>query len=134
MQPFATVEDYRAAWPDDTLSDGPLLARLVAATSVMCREMELGGVEYANRPESFTEVLRTVCIAMVRRTRASAESTDSEIPFGATQFSQTAGSYTHSASLANPYGDIRMWPSERRLLGIGRGRACVASPYGEVGA
>ena len=132
MVPFASVEDYRATWPTDEATDETLTARLTQATALMCREMELGGVEYSDPSQPFSEALRAVCIAMVRRTRASSEAPGgAEIPFGATQFSQTAGSYTHSATLANPLGDMRLMPSERRLLGIGRGRAYAMCSLGD---
>lgn len=126
MEPFASVEEYRAAWPDDAVGDERLLALLLQATNVICVELDRHDVDYADPGETFTGCLARITATMVHRAIGSA---GGEVPFGATQISQTAGSYTRSASFSAPTGDLYLTRAERSQLGIGRARACVTSPY-----
>lgn len=130
MEPFASVTDYISRYPADAadFDQDSLLQCLMDATDVICAELDASNVDYQDPSESFTARLRRVCRTMAHR--AIASSITPEIPFGATQFSQTAGSYTHSSTLANPYGDLFLTKQERRSLGIGAARAVVISPYG----
>jgi hypothetical protein len=48
---------------------------------------------------------------------------------GATQASQTAGSYTLSASFASGYGEVYVTKSDRLKLGIGVGSYVYAEAY-----
>lgn len=126
MEPFATVERYRATHPDDVLGDERLLALLGQATNIICVELDRHDIDYVSPSETFTACLERITITMVHR---SAGGAGGEIPFGATQFSQTAGSYTRSASFANPTGDLYLTKAEKLQLGIGRARVCVTTPY-----
>lgn len=127
MIPFATVEDYvRRYGPVEDID--ALYECLVDATDLICSEMDEGGVDYVGQSESFSSRLNRVCRQVAHR--AMGEKDDSDIPFGARQFSETASAFTASVSLANPYGDLFLTEAERRSLGIGNGRAVVFSPYG----
>jgi hypothetical protein len=127
VEPFATVADYRRAYPDDAIDDGTLLERLLEATDVMCAEMDGSDISYTDPSESFTFRLMRVCRTVAHRAIASTDGSD--VPFGATQLSETATQFSASMQFANPTGDMYLTESERRALGIGAGRACVLSPY-----
>lgn len=131
MEPFATVDDYgrRYVLPEDV---DALEEALLDATDIIRTEMAAAGIACDEPDESLARTLMRVCRDMVHRAVGDAdEGGDAPpIPFGASQFSQGAGSYTQSATLANPYGDLFMTEAERRSLGIGLPRACVVSPYG----
>ena len=129
MEPFATVAEYRARYPDDETPDGTLYEALLEATDVICAAMDEGGVDYSDPTESFTYRLRRVCRTVAHRALGSG-SAGADIPFGATQLSETATQFNASVRLANPYGDMFLTQAERDALGIGQMRGCVLSPYG----
>lgn len=133
MQPFATVEDYEVLYGEVDDSD-VLLAYLTDATDVMMAELDASGIDYANPTEDYAYRLMRVCRTMTHRAIGDAADDGAMdgppvIPFGATQFSQTAGPYTRSATMGNPYGDLFMTAEEKYALGIGVPKAAVMSPY-----
>lgn len=122
--PFATVSDLAARWHALTESETDKADLLLddASDKIMseCPDWRM------LRPAT----LRRVCCAMVRRAMTADASV---IPEGATQFSQTTGSFTDSVTLANPNGDLYLTSGERRDLGIGRQRAySIDMTSGEV--
>lgn len=129
MVSFATAAQYKAVY-STSLEDDRLQAKLDRASRDIAAELRHAGISYGNPNEEFAADLADVCISMVHRSIGDEKASDSSIPFGATQFSQGAGSYTASATLANPYGDVFMTKAERRKLGIIRSRAGFASPFG----
>lgn len=131
MTPFASVEDYLARYPDSDaeIEHGVLLACLEDATAVISAELDGCDIDYQDPTESFTVRLRSVCRDMAHRALASGGGSAGDIPFGATQMSQTNDFATASYQLANPYGDLFMTSSERMRLGIGRQQAVVLNPY-----
>lgn len=128
MEPFATVEDYRARYPDDETPDAVLAEALLEATDLICAAMDEGGVDYSDPTESFTFRLKRICRTVVRRSLGDG-SNEADVPFGATQLSETAAQFNASVQFANPYGDMFLTQAERDALGIGGGRACVMSAY-----
>ena len=130
MEPFATVEEYRARYPDDSTDDGVLAEALLEATDLICAAMDEGGVEYTDPTESFTFRLKRICRAVTHRAIGEGGGADGpEIPFGATQLSEGSAQFSASVQLANPYGDMFLTQAERDALGIGGGHACVMSAY-----
>ena len=128
MEPFASVEDYRRAYPDDEIADDVLHEKLLEATDVMCPELDEHDIDYSDPSESFTYRLMRICRTMVHRAIGSTSNPD--VPFGATEFSETNDFVNAATKFANPYGDLFLTEQERRSLGIGAARACVLSPYG----
>lgn len=128
MEPFASVEDYRRAYPDDGTDDVELRERLLDATDAICAAMDEGGVEYADPSESFTFRLMRICRQVAHRALGGGRGAD--IPFGATELREAADTFSASVTLANPNGDLYLTQAERDALGIGGGTACVVSPYG----
>ena len=130
MEPFASVADYRARYPDDETPDEVLNEALLEATDLLSAAMDEGGVDYSDPTESFTFRLRRICRTVTHRAIGSGGADGgSEIPFGATQLSEGAAQFSASVHLANPYGDMFLTQAERDALGIGGGQACVMSAY-----
>lgn len=131
MEPFATVAEYRARYPSDETPDEVLAEALLEATDVISAAMDEGGVDYTDPTESFTFRLKRICRAVVRRALGDGGTSDDDVdvPFGATQLSETSAQFNASVQFANPYGDMFLTQAEREALGIGVGRACVISPY-----
>lgn len=129
MTAFATVADYKVLY-DTSQPDGRIGAMLDRASRDMASELRAAGIGFEDPDPGFAADLSDVACSMVHRALGE-DGTDDDmlIPFGASQFSRGAGIYTASATLANPYGDLFMTESERRKLGIGLPKACVASPY-----
>ena len=130
MDAFCSVEDYRARYPDDETPDAVLAEALLEATDLISAAMDEGGVDYSDPTESFTFRLKRICRAVVRRALGDGGSSDgADVPFGATQLSETSAQFNASVQFANPYGDMFLTQAERDALGIGGGTACVISPY-----
>lgn len=129
MQPYATYADYVALYDTD-LDPARIGALLARASRDIRSELRIACVDADETdPDTLADLCDVAC-AMVHRAIGDDTAEDAPpIPFGASQFSQGAGSYTRSATLANPYGDLFMTESERRKLGIGLPRATVVSPY-----
>lgn len=130
MTPFCSVGDYRARYPDDETPDDVLAEALLEATDLISAAMDEGGVSYSDPTESFTYRLRRVCRTVTHRAiGGGGGGGDADVPFGATQLSETAAQFNASVQFANPYGDMFLTQAERDALGIGGGRACVMSAY-----
>lgn len=123
---FATAAGYRAMYDTDT-DGGRLQALLDRASRDIAAELRAAGIAYDDPGEDFAADLSDVACSMVRRALGE-DAAEIDIPFGASQVSQTGGPYTASATLANPYGDMFMTKAERRKLGIGRARAGFSPP------
>ena len=128
MDAFCSVEDYRARYPDDETPDTVLAEALLEATDLISAAMDEGGVDYSDPTESFTYRLRRICRTVVRRSLGDG-SNEADVPFGATQLSETSAQFNASVQFANPYGDMFLTQAEKDALGIGGGMACVISPY-----
>ncbi len=128
MDAFCSVEDYRARYPDDETPDAVLAEALLEATDLISAAMDEGGVDYSDPSESFTYRLMRICRTVAHRAIGSTSNPD--VPFGATEFSETNDFVNAATKFANPYGDLFLTEQERRSLGIGAARACVLSPYG----
>ncbi len=123
MDAFATVEQYEARYGD--VDDEDALAEVLAdASRIIAAELDRAGIDYSDPSDEFAERLMQACRSMAQR----AMGCDSEVPAGATQFSETAGVYTQSFTIGNPYGDLYLSKAERRLLGLGAARAGFAVP------
>lgn len=132
MEPFASVEDYRARYPDDETPDAVLTEALLEATDVISAAMDEGGVDYSDPTESFTFRLKRICRTVVHRAigASGASDDDVDVPFDATHLTETSAQFNASVQFANPYGDMFLTQAEKDALGIGGGKACVMSPYG----
>ena len=127
MTAFATTAQYRAKYQTD-LSDTVLEVWLADASDIMAAEMDRAGVDYSHASEEFSARLVRVCRDMVHRAIGDGSASAMSIPFGSTQASMSAGGYSESFTIGNPYGDLYMKAAERTSLGIGSGGFAVAVP------
>lgn len=123
MEAFATVADYRAKYDSD-LDDSRILVWLEDASNHIRAELDASGIVRCDRGADYDDALMCVCRDMVHR----AIGDESNIPFGASQFSETTGSISDSFTLANPYGDLFMTRAERRRLGLAAGAGRMLHP------
>ncbi len=116
MGPFATVDDYEARQgalePADYARCRALLEDASAAMRSRFRARHGKGYEQGVN-ESFDDNAKAVCVALAARALCVPGDLS-----GVTQFSQTAGPYTSSATYSNPSGDIYLTKTDLRALGL----------------
>lgn len=123
MTPFATVEQYEARYGD--VDDNDFLTEvLMDATREIAASLDQAGIDYSEPTEDYADRLMQVCRSVASRAIGS----EDDVPYGATQFSEGAGEYTQSFSIGNPYGDVFLTKSEKKMLGLGVAHACFCVP------
>lgn len=127
MEPFATAEDYETRYGqvDDTAR---LSALLEDASALLAAEWRRKyGSDYKEGVNSsFDANAKAVCCAVVNQAIGVPDAFA-----GASQYTQTAGSYSASVTLANPSGDMYLGKAARRRLGLSGGGGRNLSPaYG----
>lgn len=118
MAAFATVEQYLAVY-DSSQDEDRIAAVLEKASRKIRAAMREDGLSWEDPDDELAASLADVCCDMAHRALGEDRPDGIELPFGATQTSVTAGPYSQSVSLGNPYGDLFLTRSERDLLGIG---------------
>lgn len=121
MDAYATIEDYEARF--GVASDPERVETRLADASVMIASMahDVSKID--------ADVLRMVACNVVHRSMSTGAETDvgAGVPF--TQMSQTAGVYSVSYSVSNPYGDLYLTKAEQKMLGIGKVRMGSADAW-----
>lgn len=116
MEQFATVEDYEARQgelsEDDSSRCRALLEDASAAMRSRFRAFHGRGYE-AGANESFDDNAKAVCVAVVARSLSVPAALA-----GVTQYSQTTGPYSASATYSNPTGDVYLTRSDLKALGL----------------
>lgn len=132
MDAFATSDEYRDKYKTDM--DVEMLETWLAdASDIMKYEMDEAGIDYSDPDDAFAARLMRICRDMVHRAIGDGSDASYSIPYGATQASMSAGGYSESFSIENPYGDLFLKDRERKSLGIGSGSFAVARPsYGNA--
>ncbi len=116
MAPFATVEDYEARQGPLPAEDRARCEALLADASAAMRSRfrAFHGTRYDEGVnESFDDNATAVCVAVAARALSVPESLS-----GVTQYSQTAGPYSASATYSNPSGDLYLTKTDLRALGL----------------
>lgn len=113
---FCTREEYIARYGEPT--DPSVLDECLAEAS---REIERA-VRDAGRGDMLADPdylldCKAVCRDMVFRVA------ESSVPFGATQYTQSAAGFSESYSFARAYGSIKLNRADREKLGISRKHA-----------
>ena len=128
---YATVEDYRDAFPDDQHDDEALVLALNWASDAIDGELANAGKPVDGWSETYVALVARICIKVAHR---AAENDEFDgVPFGTTQMNASAGSYSRGYSFGSDgFGDVFLTSNEKLQLGIGRARACVLSPYGSA--
>lgn len=131
MDAFATVSDYEGRY--GAADDQARLALLLEdATGLLLSAYERHyGAEYAaGEHAAFDRNACAVCCAVVSRSLNVPSGME-----GVSQLSQTAGSYSASATFSNPTGDMFVTKGDYRRLGLygNRLRAIDAMTYADRG-
>ena len=118
MRAYATADDLAARWRELTEAEEARAEALLAdASAMVASALSRAGLPEAGGTDVEEANLRAVACAMVRRAMSVADDMA-----GVTQASQTAGSYSVSATYANPAANLYLTAAERRTLGMGRMR------------
>ena len=112
---WATVSDYQARY-GVVVDTATLQECLDDATSQINASLDAAGIDYTAPSADYARRLMMVCRQMAHR--AYGNDGSDIAPFGVSQTSQTAGPYTQSFSFSNPYGDLFMTASEKKMLGL----------------
>lgn len=126
MEPFASTDDYEARYGDVDDQDA-LKEVLMDATREIAAALDRASINYEDPEEEYAECLMQACRSMAYRAMDQGET---EMPVGTTQYSQGAGDFSASYSFRNPYGEVYISKSERRLLGLDRARVGFSVPNG----
>lgn len=122
MEPYATVDDLAAGWRDLDAREAVVAEELLRRAAVQITlAMRSAGVEVYPSDELQAEALRMVSCSAVRRAMSVADDL-----VGVSQYSETAGPYSVTGTLANTSADIWLTDSEREALGIGRYRGAAS--------
>ena len=126
---YVTVDEYKAAYPGTSRTDGELAGILEEASGAMDGEMDAAGIPHDGPDSAFAATLRRICLKVAHR--ADGNEDFDGVPYGTTQMNASGGSYSRGYSFGSEgFGDVFLTRSEKLQLGIGRPRACVVSPYG----
>lgn len=113
---LATFEDVAARPGGASLDQEAVEAKITDASAMLLSMM---GSRYDDTDDVQAAVLTAVCCSMVIRALTS-YSTD--VGFGVSQHSMTAGSFNESFSYSNPTGDLYVTSQEMKALGIKKSR------------
>ena len=126
---YATVDEYRDAFPEDQHDDESLGLALGWASDAIDGELADAGIALDGWSEAYAALVTRICIKVAHRSAANDEFDG--VPYGTTQMNASAGSYSRGYSFGSDgFGDVFLTRNEKLQLGIGRARACVLSPYG----
>ena len=119
MTLFATVDDYVARY-GEVDDPGRLAALLGDATAFID---SYPGFTFRGDDMLQAANLVRVCCSVVYRSLSAGDLA------GVSSYSQGGVGYSASVTLSNPSGDFYLTASEKRSLGIGRGRIGATCPY-----
>ena len=116
MAAFATVSDYEARQGALSEADRTRCEALLedASAAMRSRFRAFHGLDYAEGVNaSFDDNAKAVCVALVSRSLGVRP----ELA-GVTQYSQTTGPYSASATYANPTGEVYIGKTDLKKLGL----------------
>ncbi len=116
--PFATAEDLAERWRPLSDAEKPRADALLSDASYALAALMPEGWE--GDPSVTADLLRMVCCNVVKR-EMQPNPLGVDAP-AMSQVSQTAGSFSVNATLANPTGDIYLTDTEKKLLHVGEAR------------
>lgn len=119
-KPFATVKDLEARWSGHYIADTDMeehAETILADASDLIRT-------YPGHRRCGAATLKRICCAVARRYLEAEEQDLSNV----TNLTETVGPVSHSYAFGTASGDLRLWPSEEKQLGVGRQRAWSIDP------
>lgn len=131
LMQFAESDDFIRRYGDSGVDFELLDETLKDATRKIKALLELHNIDYTKPTDEYRERLMQVCRDMAFRA-VQAATTDEFIPFGATQFTQSADMFSTQVGFQGGnntgYGELYITKSEKQLLGIGRQRIGSLAP------
>ena len=129
MEPLATYEDFTARYPDCDIPQSVVETALNDTSAMIYTMWEQHDVCYDLSYEwNALTVTRIVCAAVYRAVSQPKSAGGLDLT-GIKQMSWTADSFNEQFTVANPGEDIRLWPSELKLLGLGNSRYKSIKPH-----
>jgi len=122
MEPFATYDDFISRYPNCDVDQNVVEAALLDTSAMIQRMWDAKHVYYDTTYEWNDITLRRIVCAAVYRAVSQPKSAGGLDLTGIKQMSWTADSFNEQFTVANPGEDIRLWPSELKLLGLAGGR------------
>ena len=119
MTPFATIEDYEARYGE--VEDRDRVETLLGDATAFIEAQP--GFSYDAGDFTQAANLTRICCSVVYRSLSAGDLA------GVSSYSQGGVGYSASVTLSNPSGDFYLTASEKRSLGIGRGRIGATCPY-----
>lgn len=113
---FCTRDEYVARYGEPT-DPGVLDECLAEASREIERAVREAGLADKLEDPDYLLDCKAVCRDMVFRVA------ESSVPFGATQYTQSAAGFSESYSFARAYGSIKLNRADREKLGISRKHA-----------
>lgn len=114
MDAFASVKDYTKRYGDVVDSDRVEVILSDASNAMLDAYEVFWGESYQKGAhEQFDRSATAVCCAIAHRSLSVPAGFE-----GASQYSQTAGSYNASITFSNPTGDIYLSKTELKRLGL----------------
>lgn len=124
MEPFATVDDYEARYGD--VEDPERVGVLLGDASMRLRSFRWLTIREDDEVQA-ANLKRIACAAVHRSiVRGNLE--------GLSGYTQSAGDYSASVTVANPDGNLYFTGDDLRSLGYGTGRIGNTDPYSHSGA
>jgi hypothetical protein len=115
MYTYATLEDLQQRYhvlDDEEKKRATALIEDITAFLITEFRRNSKNPDPATWDECYTQAVKSVVCAMVKRTLAASDTAD------LSSESASVGAYSQTFTYANPSGDIYMKKNERRLLGI----------------
>lgn len=124
MEPFATVDDYEARYGD--VEDPERVGVLLGDASMRLRGFRWLTIREDDEVQA-ANLKRIACAAVHRSiVRGNLE--------GLSGYTQSAGDYSASVTVANPDGNLFFTGDDLRSLGYGTGQIGQTNPYSSRGA
>lgn len=117
MAAFATHSDLAARWRSLSTGEQTRATTLLGDASAELRALDNTIDQRIEDDLLDADIPKRVVCQMVKRAMIG------DANEGLNQFSETTGPFTNSGTFANPNGDLYLTKNERKLLGIGKGRA-----------
>lgn len=125
LEPLATAEDYAERYGEPGDPRAAVLLRDASDALHAAYTSRYGTPWEPGAHPVFDASSLAVCCAVAHRALLSPDGME-----GASQYTQTAGPYTASLTLANPGGDVYLTRSDMKRLGLTGCRIGCISPYG----
>lgn len=131
MEAFATVDDLMLRWPECTVDEETVEARLMDATAYIRSRLSSAGVQVDPDDEVQEYNLKRITCDMVKRSLSASSGQGAFAQAPLKGYMQTAGVFTEQFQFENPTGDLYLLRAEEKALGIGKMRLKIVPVHME---